>query len=73
VKSLKTIIPQELLMTNSTIIGQPDGGDWGGLYFEVTTKGKKQYWYIDKMQTNLPEYLKPFAAELENYIWLIDN
>ncbi len=73
VKDLGTKIPQELLATESGVIGQPDAGDWGGLYFEISIKGKKQYWLIDKMKTNLPEYLKPFAADIESAIVVIND
>lgn len=73
VKDLKAKVPQELLATDSGVIGQPDAGDWGGLYFEISINGRKQYWLIDKMKTNLPEYLKPFAADIENAISIIND
>jgi hypothetical protein len=73
VKDLRTKVPQELLATDSGVIGQPDAGDWGGLYFEISIQGKKQFWLIDKMRTNLPEYLKPFADDIESAIALINS
>lgn len=73
VKNLKAKVPQELLATDSGVIGQPDAGDWGGLYFEISIKGKKQYWLIDKMKTSLPEYLKPFADDMEGAIAIIND
>lgn len=73
VKDLASKVPQELLATDSGVIGQPDAGDWGGLYFEISNQGKKQYWLIDKMKTNLPEYLRPFAADIESSISLIND
>lgn len=62
-----------LLNTKATVIGRPDAGDWGGLYFELTLNGEPKFWLIDTMQSNLPEYLRPFAAEIENKVKLINN
>jgi len=73
VNNLRTQIPHELLETKSVTIGQPDAGDWGGIYFEISIEGEKQFWLIDKMRMNLPEYLKPFVDEIENNIYLINN
>jgi hypothetical protein len=73
VKGLKDLIPQQLLTTNETVVGQPDAGDWGGIYFEVRVNGEKKFWLIDKMEMNLPDYLKPFVSEIENRIDLINN
>lgn len=65
VKSLRNNIPSQLLSTTEEIIGQPDAGDWGGLYFGIVTPEKTQLWKIDKMRSNLPEYLIPFADDIE--------
>jgi hypothetical protein len=73
VKDLSTKIPSALLTTTATVIGQPDAGDWGGLYFELTLDGVPKFWLIDTMQSNLPEYLRPFATEIENKVKLINN
>ena len=70
VKDLRTEIPAELLSINSTVVGQPDAGDWGGIYFEMVTRGEKRYWLIDKKEANIPEGLRPFVAEIENKIEL---
>lgn len=73
VKGLNGAIPVALLTTDKKIIGQPDAGDWGGLYFEISTDGKKGFWLIDKKEENLPDDLKPFVKEVENSISLINN
>ena len=73
VKGLLTQIPGELLTTNDRVIGAPDAGDWGGIYFEISSKEQKDFWLIDKMQTNLPDYLKPFVTEIEMDIDIINN
>lgn len=72
VKAFPSDVPAQLLNTPNGVIGQPDAGDWGGYYFEISKNGKKQFWLIDTMQANLPEYLRPFATEIQNYIALID-
>lgn len=68
VKSLKDEIPPALLSVTQTVIGEPDAGDWGGLYFEMTYQGEKRYWLIDKMDANLPDNLIPFKHKLEDHI-----
>jgi hypothetical protein len=73
VKNLKTKVPAELLTSSETVIGIPDGADWGGLYFEISTADFKGHWYIDKNRTYLPEYIVPFVEELEHKITLINN
>ena len=73
VKRLSTKIPKELLSDTRRIIGQPDAGDWGGIYFEISTDGKSQFCLIDEMKSNLPAYLPPFVDEIERNIGLINN
>jgi hypothetical protein len=73
VKSLKGKIPAELLDADSQIFGMPDAGDWGGLYFETIVDGEKKFWLIDKMTSNLPEYLVPFVADIETAITTINE
>ena len=72
-KDLRNEFPAELLTTNSTVIGQPDAGDWGGIYFETTHGGEKKYWLIDKMESNLPATLIPFVEKIESNIESINN
>lgn len=67
-KGLENFVPYQLLALKEKIIGQPDAGDWGGLYFEFSSNGKRDYWYIDKNRSNLPDYLIPFAEQIENRI-----
>ena len=68
VKGLENEIPSELLRTKEKIIGQPDAGDWGGIYFEYSANGNREYWIIDKNRNNLPDYLIPFVQEIEDRI-----
>ena len=73
VKDLSNHIPHELLSLSENVIGQPDAGDWGGIYFEISSNGEQQYWLIDKMEGNIPEYLRPFVEEIVNSIAEINN
>ena len=73
VKDLRNEIPSDLLTINSTVIGRPDAGDWGGIYFEMKVAGEQRYWLIDKMESNIPESLRPFVEAIENKIQLINN
>jgi hypothetical protein len=73
VKSLASMIPQQLLQTTATFIGQPDAADGGGIYFETTVNGERKFWRIDKVRANLPEYLIPFVQEIEKDIALLQN
>jgi hypothetical protein len=64
VKDLESKIPPALLSEPNRVIGQPDAGDWGGYYLELSKNGERSYWYIDKMKSHLPAYLVPFVDEL---------
>jgi len=38
-----------LFFETAKVIGQPDAGDWGGLYVEIKCVGEPvQYWFIDQ-------------------------
>lgn len=43
VEHLLTSIPRKLFSENALVIGQPDAGDWGGLYLETNLAGKDDY------------------------------
>lgn len=65
VKDLVNHLPARLLEENSTVIGQPDAGDWGGIYIEVRKEGQRKFYLIDKVKNNIPAYLQPFINEVE--------
>lgn len=73
-KDLMDAIPYDILKSHDTVIGQPDAGDWGGIYLEVSIDGEVEYWLIDKMEVNLPENLKAFVAKVnEKLLYLREN
>lgn len=37
-----------LLKEKKTVIGQPDAGDWGGIYVEYNANGLRKLWLLDK-------------------------
>jgi hypothetical protein len=73
VRSLASMIPQQLLQTTDVFIGSPDAADGGGIYFETTVNGERRFWRIDKVRSNLPEYLIPFVQEIEKDIAFLQN
>ena len=64
VRDLQNHIPDELMLEDSMVIGQPDAGDWGGLYLETNKTGDLKYWLIDKKKSNIPDYLHAFTDSL---------
>lgn len=73
VKSLADDIPTELLVEKNGVIGSPDYSDGGGVYFSIKTGEGMRYWLIDQFDHNIPEYLRPFKAQINSSIALINN
>ena len=61
-------LPIQLLQTKSTFnkIGQPDAGDWGGIYIEYEDINQHKQFLIDLNTKNIPKYLR-------SYVYLIDE
>jgi len=72
-RELIQYFPQQLLEEEGRVIGQPDAGDWGGLYIEYGYQGKRQFWLIDQKKSNLPEYLQIFRDKVNERIALING
>ncbi|HUF09267.1 MAG TPA: hypothetical protein VMO47_08105 [Rhodothermales bacterium] len=68
VASLIGDVPARLFDEAAVVIGQPDAGDWGGFYLETNVSGEIRYWLIDKMDDNLPGYLRDFTRKLDEAI-----
>ena len=71
VKDLINDFPIELLSETNTIIGHPDGGDWGGLYIEYNYNGIKKFWLLDKWKSNVPTKYHKFIDQVNAKISLI--
>jgi hypothetical protein len=66
-------IPERLLDDKTRVIGMPDAGDWGGVYFEIKTGSRHDFWLIDKMRHNVPEEIIPFVDKIEKVILKINS
>jgi hypothetical protein len=68
VKDLPRYFPNKLLSEPEHVIGQPDAGDWGGLYIEYNYYGDRRFWLIDNKRDNVPEYLHEFIDKVNERI-----
>ncbi len=73
VKDLVDFFPEALLNEDNKVIGQPDAGDWGGLYIEYNYDGVRKFWLIDQMKSNVPGYLHGFIDKVNEKIDLINK
>lgn len=71
VKDLGQYFPPSLLTDDRTIIGQPDAGDWGGLYIEYNQDGINKSWTLDQMKSNVPEEYYTFIDTVNAKIALL--
>ncbi len=67
-KDLVNYFPNDLLNEAKTIIGMPDGGDWGGFYIEYNYNGVRKFWLLDKMKFNVPTKYHGFIDSLNSKI-----
>ncbi len=67
--------PTDLFNVSETVIGMPDAGDWGGLYIELQLEenGYRQFWLIDQMQDNVPEYLHDYINKVNSKIAILSH
>jgi hypothetical protein len=49
INALVNNIPAALLADSNVVIGKPDAGDWGGVYFEINKNGVHKFWLLDNM------------------------
>ena len=66
-------VPEALLDEPNGVIGMPDAGDWGGYYVEVRRDGVVQFWLIDTMEGNIPEFLHSFNEKVRAAITAIND
>jgi len=67
-KDLTSYFPANLLKEKETVIGQPDAGDWGGLYVEYNAKGLRKFWFLDKKKSNVPTKYHNFIDKMNEKI-----
>lgn len=68
VTHLQAVIPDELFAQPNGVIGQPDAGDWGGIYIQTQGNGQLRWWYLDLNEENLPESLHKYVQTVEEAI-----
>ncbi len=67
-KDIMDYFPQDLLNEPNNVIGQPDAGDWGGLYIEYNFNGVRKLWLIDLKKGNVPIKYHKFIDEVKKRI-----
>lgn len=67
-KDLTNSFPADLLNETNTVIGQPDAGDWGGLYIEYSVNGVRKFWLLDQMKSNVPAKYHDFIDKVNEKI-----
>ena len=67
-KDLINYFPTDLLNESDTVIGQPDAGDWGGLYVEYNVDGVRKFWLLDQMKSNVPSKYHNFIDKVNEKI-----
>ena len=70
-KDLKDSFPTDLLSVTDAVIGQPDAGDWGGLYVEYNFDGFRKSWLLDQMKRNVPPQYHNFIDAINEKIDLL--
>jgi hypothetical protein len=70
-KDLVNDFPMDLLNEPKNVIGQPDAGDWGGLYIEYNYKGVRKFWLLDQMKSNVPTKYHNFIDKINDKIRLL--
>ena len=74
VKDLVDDIPEGLYEEAEHVIGQPDAGDWGGVYVEIhyaDTPEKSGFWLLDNAEFNMPDEYNTFVDSVHQKIALI--
>jgi len=75
VKDLPSEIPPQLFDETDHVLGIPDGGDWGGIYFEIKYTGglasKSGTWVLDMNESNMAQVYNDFVDKIQEKIALI--
>ncbi|GAB4025100.1 hypothetical protein [Spirosoma gilvum] len=71
VKDIVDSFPDALRKDTKTVIGQPDAGDWGGLYIELSYHGSRRFWLIDQAKEHVPAEYHSFINKVNEKIKLL--
>lgn len=67
-RDLTDYFPADLLNERDRVIGQPDAGDWGGLYIEYNYNGVRKFWLLDQAKRNIPTKYHGFIDKVNEKI-----
>lgn len=76
VKDLVDQFPEGLYSETDHVLGQPDAGDWGGIYVEikhVNDPAHSGFWLLDQMESNMPQVYNDFVDKINEKISLINQ
>jgi hypothetical protein len=73
VKDLLQYVPSGLYQESQTVLGQPDAGDWGGIYFEMQLADGRRFWLLDQMDKNMPQEYNDFVDKINERIAIINE
>lgn len=76
VKDLVAQFPDALYAEEDHVIGQPDAGDWGGIYVEIhytNDPARSGFWLLDQMESNMPQVYNVFVDKINEKISLINQ
>jgi hypothetical protein len=74
VRDLVNDFPEALYAEPQIVIGQPDAGDWGGIYVEMKFKnepGLTGFWLLDQNESNMPQVYNDFVDKINEKIAII--
>ena len=74
VRDILDEVPDQLLQEPEHVLGQPDAGDWGGIYVQVSEPlSGDDYWLLDKHEGHMIEAYNDFVDKIETKIELINQ
>ncbi|MDQ3016161.1 MAG: hypothetical protein M3R25_05505 [Bacteroidota bacterium] len=73
VKDLPSDFPNELWDESETILGIPDGGDWGGVYVEISSSRGHRYFLLDQNENNMASVYNTFVDKINEKITIINQ
>ncbi len=73
VKDLENNVPEELWNETQTVLGIPDGGDWGGAYFEISSTRGHRYILLDQLDANMNAVYNAFVDRINEKIAIINQ
>lgn len=73
VKDLKNDFPEALLDETMVVQGQPDAGDWGGIYFEIQRGTTHRFWLLDQHDDHMPAAYNAFVDRINEKIAIIQQ